>query len=226
VPSMTTPSKPYAWGAIGDMLGRHTRDASASNTPHWFVCRKMKDDRKLAGTGERHRLVPVSPRADAPSPNPGRPRRRRSSRNAKRRSAQPTATGSIAGRWADHRDQARAAGRPMCTFAVTSRASGRPCRPMNCAKIRPRFDRRARCGTAPCHGGSGRADVPPHPSPLRTPTDAASLPRPRVVERSRGILPWRIEDVTALLDGAGDEHVAVRCRGGSDPVRGLPPELH
>ena len=74
---------------------RRTRGASASSRPTG-CCRRR---RRPAGAGRRRSSSTrgVSPRADAPSPN--QPSATRRSSRIRKASAQPTATGSIAGRW-------------------------------------------------------------------------------------------------------------------------------
>ena len=117
-------------------------------------------------------------------------------------SAQPTATGSIAGRWltiaiSPSRESA------ICTLPSLPRV-GPSSRPMYCAKMRHGSTPRvmctpmSRCSGVPTSSGAIAIAIA---------TEAASLPRPGV--EGAGDLALAVEDVAALLDAARDQHVAV-----------------
>ena len=113
----------------------------------------------------------VSPRAAAPSPNQATATRRSS--RIRKASAQPTATGSIAGRWltmaiSPSRESA------MWTFPSLPLV-GPSARPMYCAKIR--HGSTPRVTWTPMSRWSG---VPTSFGPIAvaTPTADPSLPRP------------------------------------------------
>ena len=113
----------------------------------------------------------VSPRAEAPSPN--QPSATRFSSRIRKASAQPTATGSIAGRWLT---MAMSPRRSSAMWTLPSLPFvGPSMRPMNWAKIRqgstPRttWTPMSRCSGVPTSSG---------PIAVATPTAAASFPRP------------------------------------------------
>ena len=125
-----------------------------------------------------------SPRAEAPSPNQPSAHARARSR-IRKASAQPTATGSIAGRWRDHRDQRRGATSPMWTLPSRPRV-GPSTRPMYCAKIAPRLDA---AGDVHAHVALQRGSRRRRgPSPQATPT-AARLVAAAGVERAGDLAP-------------------------------------
>src|SRR5712691_4506579 len=123
--------------------------------------------------GKPAKFIPscVSPRAAAPSPN--QPTATRFSSRMRNASAQPTATGSIAGRWLTIASNPRRAS-AMWTLPSFPRV-GPSARPMYCAKIRhgstPRttWTPMSRCSGVPTSSG---------PIAVATPTEAPSLPRP------------------------------------------------
>ena len=142
----------------------------------------------------------ASPRAAAPSPN--QPTATRFSSRIRKASAQPTATGSIAGRWLTIAISPRRAS-AMWTLPSLPRV-GPSARPMYWAKIRhgstPRDDVDAHVAV------ERRADVVgPH---RRRDADRGALVAAAGVERA-GDLALLVEDVAALLDPARDQHVAV-----------------
>src|SRR5215210_4891833 len=94
VPSTTTPSKPYASARSATCSVAYSRYVGVEYA-HWLLSQT-----KTVGslrTPARFIASCASPRADAPSPN--QPTATRFSPRMRKASAQPTATGSIAGRW-------------------------------------------------------------------------------------------------------------------------------
>ena len=139
----------------------------------------------------------ASPRAEAPSPNQETATRRSS--RIRKASAQPTPTGSIAGRWLT------IASSPSCESAMWTLPSrprvGPSSRPMYCAKIRQ---------------GSTPRDVDAHVAVQRRPDVLAAhrggdADGGRFVAAARvegaGNLSLLVEDVPALLDPAREQHV-------------------
>jgi hypothetical protein len=113
----------------------------------------------------------VSPRAEAPSPN--QPIATRFSSRIRKASAQPTATGSMAGRWLT---MAMSPSRSSAIWTFPSLPFvGPSMRPMYCAKIR--HGSTPRTMWTPMSRWSG---VPTSSGPMAvaTPTAAASFPRP------------------------------------------------
>ena len=173
MPSTTTPSKPYAGGAVGEVLDRVLEVRRRRVGP--LVVVADEDDRQA---GARRRSS--SPRARRRAPRrprrTSRPRRARSSR-IRNASAQPTATGSIAGRWLTIAIRPR---RASAMWTLPSRPLvGPSARPMYCAKIRhgstPRvmWTPMSRCSGVPTSSGAhrGRDRRPPRPrcrGPCRT----------------------------------------------------------
>ena len=113
----------------------------------------------------------MSPRAEEPSPN--QPIATRFSSRIRKASAQPTATGSIAGRW--------------LTIAISPRRTSAmwmfPSRPCVGPSARPMYWAKTFHGSTPrtmCTPMSRWSGVPTSSAPIAvaTPTDAASLPRP------------------------------------------------
>ena len=113
----------------------------------------------------------MSPRAEAPSPN--QPTATRFSSRIRKASAQPTATGSIAGRWLTIASRPRFES-AMCTLPSLPLV-GPSARPMYWAKIRQGST--PRVTWTPMSRWSG---VPTSSEPIAvaTPTAAASFPRP------------------------------------------------
>src|SRR6059058_5821693 len=123
-----------------------------------------------------------SPRADAPSPN--QPTATRFSSRMRNASAQPTATGSIAGRW--------------LTIAISPSFESAmwtlPSRPLVGPSARPMYYAKIR------HGSTPRTTW--------TPMSRCSLVPAARVERA-GNLSLPVEDVPALLDPARQHHAAI-----------------
>src|SRR5213595_2429217 len=94
VPSTTTPSKPYASARSATCSVANSRCVGVEYA-HWLLS-QTKTTGSLR-TPARFIASWQSPRAEAPSPN--QPTATRFSSRIRNASAQPTATGSIAGRW-------------------------------------------------------------------------------------------------------------------------------
>src|SRR5581483_8225361 len=93
VPSTTTPSKPYPWARSARCSTAYSRCVGVEYA-HWLLSQT-----KTTGSARTAaKFIPscVSPRAEAPSPNHATATR--FSSRMRKASAQPTATGSIAGR--------------------------------------------------------------------------------------------------------------------------------
>src|SRR5213083_1449699 len=94
VPSTTIPSKPYACARSASVSHAYSRCVGVEYA-HWLLS-QMNTTGSLR-TPARFIASWQSPRAEAPSPN--QPTATRRSSRIRKASAQPTATGSIAGRW-------------------------------------------------------------------------------------------------------------------------------
>jgi hypothetical protein len=168
VPSTTTPSKPYASARSATCSVANSRYVGVEYA-HWLLSQT-----KTTGSLRTPASVIASwqsPRADAPSPN--QPTATRFSSRMRKASAQPTATGSIAGRWLTIAISPRLESAmwtlPSLPFVGPSE------RPMYCAKTR--HGSTPRTMWTPMSRWSG---VPTSSGPIAvaTPTEAASLPRP------------------------------------------------
>ena len=165
---------------------------------HWLLSQMKTTGRRR--TPARFIASWQSPRAEAPSPN--QPTATRLSSRMRKASAQPTATGSIAGRWLT------IAIRPRFASAMWTLPSLPPVGPPGAPHVL-REDPPGLDAARDVHAHVAvqrRADV--LRSHRRCHADRGGLVPAAGVERARD-LPLLVEDVAALLDAARHEHVAV-----------------
>ena len=184
--------------AVGDVLGRVLEVRRRRVRP--LVVVADEDDRAGGAMPANVIASCVSPRADAPSPN--QPTATRFSSRIRNASAQPTATGSIAGRWLtiaiSPRRESAMWTLPSLPFVGPSRAAH------VLGEDPPRLD-----AARDVHAHVAverRADVVG--AHRRRDADGGGLVAAARVERA-GDLALPVEDVPALLDPARDQHVAV-----------------